>query len=258
MPDEVCAAFIAACSSVPEVESRWISVGNLSLCWELFHQFDDQENAQLVEPWRDLLFQEIERLVTEIGEESARPVMVDLDPPWHVTRGGIVLCRRYTGQYKEGGPMWVQVAESTGVLAFSSRSGTEYREFATGGYPIKIDGQGWPSAEHYYQAQKFTSKAYREKIRKADFVLAPRLVQDAGQKVRKDWDSVKADVLRAALWAKFSRHHELRELLLSTDDAELVDRDEAHAPDNNLLGRTLMEVRQWLRSGKKRQPKRRT
>jgi ribA/ribD-fused uncharacterized protein len=73
--------------------------------------------------------------------------------------------------------------------------------------------------------------------------------------VRPDWESVKIGVLRAALLAKFAQYDELRDLLLSTDDAELVDRtgnddggDDGDVSDKNLLGRVLMQVRELLRA----------
>ncbi len=34
--------------------------------------------------------------------------MVDLEPPYHATQGGEVLCRRLMGEYREGkGAEWV-------------------------------------------------------------------------------------------------------------------------------------------------------
>jgi ribA/ribD-fused uncharacterized protein len=113
----------------------------------------------------------------------------------------------------------------------------------------------WPSVEHYFQAQRFAVKAHRERIRKADFILAPGLARDREQKLRPDWEPIKASVLRAAMLAKFTQDDELRDLLLSTDAAELVDRtdyspwgDSGDGGEENLFGRILMEVREALRA----------
>ncbi len=43
----------------------------------------------------------------------------------------------------------------------------EYGEFSNfARYPIKLKGKVWSTSEHYFQAMKFTDKAYQEKIRK--------------------------------------------------------------------------------------------
>jgi len=246
-----CADFIAACC--PVVGST--EVDNLPLRWDWFDQIEgDLDTLEYAEEWRSRLFQEIERLSAGADGQRRLPVMIDLNPPYHATRGDKVLCRRLMGEYREGGPQWVKVAESTGVMSFG-RYGTEYGEFSNAApYPIKIDGQMWPSVEHYFRAQRFWAKAYRERIREADFILAPRLARDREQQVRPDWESVKIAVLRAALEAKFTQYENLRDLLLSTDDAELVDQTkddrwgEWDGGDENLLGRLLVEVRESLRA----------
>lgn len=60
-----------------------------------------------------------------------------------------------------------------------------------------------------------------------------------------------------ALRAKFSQHSELKELLLSTGDAKLVEHtrsdsywaDGGDGSEKNRLGQLLMQVRQELRQG---------
>jgi N-glycosidase YbiA len=253
-----CADFIAACRSAPGAASRGIEVENLRLRWGRLDQVEgNPETQEYVEQWRGRLFEEIERLSADAGGRRWLPVKLDLNPPYHATRGDTVLCRRLMGEYREGGPEWVQVAESTGVVTFA-RYGTEYGEFSNSApYPIRIDGQMWHSVDHYVQAQTFAVEAYREKIRAADVILAPRLARDQEQTVRPDWEAVQIGVLRAALLAKFTQYGELRDLLLSTDDAELVDHtedDRGGGSDTNLLGRALMEVRESLRAPENAEP----
>src|SRR4051812_39143920 len=102
--------------------------------------------------------------------------------------------------------------------------GDEYGAFSNfAPYPITIEGEWWPTSEHYFQAQKFEDKAYQAKIRKANSpMLAARLGRDHKQKLRRNWDSMKVDVMRKAVLAKFNQHADLRALLLSTRDAKLV------------------------------------
>lgn len=129
----------------------------------------------------------------------------------------------------------------------------EFSNFAE--FPIALDGEIWPTSEHYFQAQKFEDKAYRRRIRLAKTpMVAARLGRDRGRKLRRDWESVKVDVMRKAVRAKFEQHEDLRALLLSTSDAKIVEHTENDAywgdggdgSGKNMLGRILMEVRAEL------------
>ena len=125
-------------------------------------------------------------------------------------------------------------------------------------FPIRIGGKTWPTTEHYFQAQKFAGTGHEEAVRRANSpMLAARLGRDRSQKLRPDWESVKIEVMRTALRAKFTQHAELRELLLSTGDAKLVEhtRNDAFWGDGgdgsgkNWLGRLLMRLRAELSDG---------
>jgi N-glycosidase YbiA len=149
--------------------------------------------------------------------------------------------------------MWMAASES--IVKFYSVS-DEFGEFSNfAEYPISIDGQLWPTSEHYFQAQKFQDATYRQKIRKANSpMLAAQLGRDRRQKLRRDWESVKVGVMRTAVLAKFSQHEDLCALLLSTGDAKLVEHTEnddywgdgGDGSGKNMLGRILMQVRESL------------
>jgi N-glycosidase YbiA len=124
------------------------------------------------------------------------------------------------------------------------------------GYSIELDGRIWPTSEHYFQAQKFEQEQHQEAIRKtASPMIAARMGRDRKKPLRKDWESVKVGIMRKAVLAKFSQHEELKEKLLATGDAKIVehtDRDDywgdgGDGSGKNMLGRILMEVRQQLR-----------
>ena len=126
----------------------------------------------------------------------------------------------------------------------------EFSNFAE--YPIQLDGERWPTVEHYFQAQKFADLAYRKKIRMAKTpMIAARLGRDRSRKLRRDWESVKVDVMRKAVRAKFGQHEDLRQLLLSTGGARLIEQTEdddfwgcgSNGSGRNMLGRILMEIR---------------
>lgn len=130
----------------------------------------------------------------------------------------------------------------------------EFSNFAP--YPIQLDGMQWPSSEHYFQAHKFEDAHYRQKIRSTHSAWeAARLGRDRKQKLRRDWESVKVGIMKKAVAAKFSQHPALKALLLSTGDAKLVEHtdndtywgDGGDGKGQNMLGQTLMQVRQALR-----------
>ncbi len=138
--------------------------------------------------------------------------------------------------------------------------------------PIVLDGEDWPTVEHYYQAQKSANPLYRAAIRAAVHpglakrLAAPpaaprRISRDSwfrrhGEPPRPDWHAVKLDIMRRADHAKFTQNAELAARLLATGDAELVEDSPGEpfwgtGPDGaglNWAGRVLMEVRAGLRA----------
>ena len=122
--------------------------------------------------------------------------------------------------------------------------------------PIRLDGKTWPTTEHYFQAQKFRDSARQEAIRRAKSpMIAKRMGNSRKMKLRRDWESVKVEVMRRAVRAKFAQDPHLRQILLGTDDEELVEHtsrdaywgDGGDGSGRNMLGRILMQVREELR-----------
>lgn len=143
------------------------------------------------------------------------------------------------------------------TIRFFSKSET-HREFSNfAPFGIELDGKWWPSVEHYYQADKFTDPALRDKIRKAEKpVIAKNLAHKHRRAIRPDWDEIKDAVMERAVSAKFVQHAELRALLLATGEEEL----EECAPTDtywgvgrdgtglNMLGKLIARIRSSLRT----------
>lgn len=135
--------------------------------------------------------------------------------------------------------------------------GDAYGEFSNfAAFTFQLDGKRWPTSEHYFQAQKFVDEAYQEKIRTANSPMtAAQLGRSREFPLRSDWESVKVEVMRRAVQAKFASHEELTKLLLSTGDEQIIEdaaRDDfwgcgAAGNGKNWLGRLLMELREQLR-----------
>jgi ribA/ribD-fused uncharacterized protein len=127
--------------------------------------------------------------------------------------------------------------------------------------PVLFEGEEYPTAEHAYQA----GKARDSKVR--DWILAaptPSLVAMAAHglltwDITENWAQVKFQRMRAVLFAKFEQHADLRDLLLSTGNARIVEQGktdtavnrlwgEVNGKGKNMLGVLLMEVRTEIRA----------
>ena len=124
-------------------------------------------------------------------------------------------------------------------------------------YPIALDGETWPTSEHYFQAQKFLDPAHQAAIRRQRSpMIAARMGRSRQRPLRADWEVVKDDVMRRAVLAKFTQHAALRDRLLGSGEATLVEHtaNDAYWADGgdgsglNRLGQILMEVRAQLRA----------
>jgi ribA/ribD-fused uncharacterized protein len=133
--------------------------------------------------------------------------------------------------------------------------------------PVEIDGEQWPTVEHFYQAQKSFDLAYRAAIRAAETPAAAKRLAarsdpkrpgarrswfaEFDQQPRPDWHDVKLDIMRCADLAKFTQNSELRDRLLATGTAELIEDSPFDSywgigrdgTGLNWAGRVLMEIR---------------
>jgi len=133
-----------------------------------------------------------------------------------------------------------------------------YFEFSNFFYaPIIIDGKEYTTNEHYFQSAKFLNKYYAERIRLAKTpVIAKKMGASRDFPIHPDWDTRRIDVMRRAVYAKFTQHKELKKLLLSTGDAILIEDSPTDyfwgcgkdKSGKNMLGQILMETREKLKN----------
>ena len=127
----------------------------------------------------------------------------------------------------------------------------DYR-FLSNFYPAKVtyEGNSYPSTEHAYQAAKTTNASdrakFREGIRAGE---AKRLGKHI--KLREGWEGMKLSVMEELLRQKFTKHDDLKQRLIETGDAELVESNnwgdvwwgQVDGVGHNWLGKLLMKIR---------------
>lgn len=124
---------------------------------------------------------------------------------------------------------------------------------------LTYDGIQYPTAEHAYQAGKARKEAVRDWILSAP---SPSLVAMAAHglytwDIAPNWSKTKFQRMKGVLLAKYSQHEDLKQLLLGTGSARLVESatvdnavnrlwGEVNGIGKNMLGVLLMEVREEL------------
>jgi ribA/ribD-fused uncharacterized protein len=154
------------------------------------------------------------------------------------------------------------------VLFFGSdESKGPHRNFSNmSEHPIDIEGEKFPTVEHYIQAMKAKEFQDEEMYNKIVKAKTPKAVKAMGQKVKnfvkEMWDGKRDGITRTAVRAKFTQHPELRKQLQETGDKMIgeadprdtywgigtsIDSDKAKYPSKwrgqNKMGKMLMEMR---------------
>ena len=130
-------------------------------------------------------------------------------------------------------------------------------------HPIKLDGLSWLSVEHYYQANKFKQDNpdfYKQFSMESssDISKDPDLAKGAGSDngkfgtkqirdkkilIDKEFEKQGRVIMEKAMYAKFTQHDELKQLLIATRDAKLVHFVRASPPQ---VFENLMNVRKMI------------
>ncbi len=125
---------------------------------------------------------------------------------------------------------------------------------------VEFEGESFLTSEHAYQAGKARKPEVKAWLMSAP---SPALLAMAAHglyywDISPGWSTTKFDRMRRILVAKFTQHQDLKELLLGTGNARLVESatvdnevnrlwGEVNGVGKNMLGVLLMEVRQQLR-----------
>lgn len=162
-----------------------------------------------------------------------------------------VECR--ADEYRFGGIVIEALGSTINFYSLNKPYGS-FSNFAR--YPINVRGSIWPTSEHYFQGQKFAGTLDEEELRGAPTpMIAAQMGRERSRPLRPDWDVVKDSIMRDALYAKYTQHSALKEMLLGTNEATLVEHttndgywgDGGDGNGKNMLGKLLMEIREVIR-----------
>jgi len=139
---------------------------------------------------------------------------------------------------------------------YLSRSDPEQLLGTFSKHGFELDGEHWPSVEHYYQAMKFENGDRQKKVREAEHPKkARRLGRRRFTSIRRDWGKIKTVMMTRAVYTKCRAHSEVAQALLETNNNKLVENSQydyfwgcgRDRRGNNAYGKVLMNVRNKLR-----------
>lgn len=120
---------------------------------------------------------------------------------------------------------------------------------------VVVFSRMWKTAEHAFQAAKTSDPNERGWVAMQE---TPGKAKKVGRRVTLigGWDDVKVDTMRVIVRKKFQQHNAIREALIATGDAELIEGNWWHdtfwgvcnGEGENNLGKILMELREEFRN----------
>ena len=138
-----------------------------------------------------------------------------------------------------------------------SRLDEEHLLSSVSAHGFELEGHYWPTAEHYYQAHKYEGMPLVDKILDAKTgVEAHQIGNQWFKRKAKNWKNNRRLWMTRALYRKTIEYDEVRDALLATEDALLVEtslynhfwgigRDQR---GDNTFGHIWMDIRKKLLS----------
>lgn len=127
--------------------------------------------------------------------------------------------------------------------------------FLSNFYPVQVwfEGMGYPSSEHAFVAAKTQDMTIRRVIQR---MSTPGAVKKYGRqlRLRPDWNAYRLVAMENIVRAKFTLNPELKEKLINTGDAELIEGNwwndtywgVCNGVGQNHLGKILMKIREEI------------
>ncbi|KAJ7196834.1 hypothetical protein GGX14DRAFT_472937 [Mycena pura] len=140
-------------------------------------------------------------------------------------------------------------------LFFHDKADPYYEFTNVSSHPVWYNSQCYPTSDHLFHAFKFLPHRpdLAEHIRNCSQPAAE--ARRFPSAARRDWKSVNIHIMDEVLWRKFTQHESLKNMLLATGDAELIDNSPydsfwgsgADGRGRNQMGKALERLRTKLR-----------
>ena len=124
-------------------------------------------------------------------------------------------------------------------------------------HSIIIDGVEWRTSEHYFQAMKFLDSKLQNRAKEIKSPMDVAIFgRDRNLPLRPDWEQVKDDIMRKAVFSKVTQNQDVFDTLMNTGNDHLVEHtkndsfwaDGGDGTGKNMLGKILMKVRDSARN----------
>jgi len=122
-------------------------------------------------------------------------------------------------------------------------------------HPFQLDGQLWPTIEHYYQAMKYEGTENFERVHSAKTAAEAKAIGNARfKKKRKDLKHVRTTLMTRAVYTQAKTYKAVAGRIIQTEEVKLVENSQFdyywgcgrdHRGDNH-YGQVIMNVRAKL------------
>ncbi|MEQ8428180.1 MAG: NADAR family protein [Gammaproteobacteria bacterium] len=142
---------------------------------------------------------------------------------------------------------------------FLSRSDSTEPLSSYSPHGFELEGQYWPTLEHYYQAMKFSDPGYQQEIRLCE---TPARANELGHarkpKRQKDWKKNRVVMMVRGMYTKCRTFEEIGEQLLRTGTNQIMENSQydyfwgcgRDRLGHNNYGKVLMNIRAKLNEEK--------
>jgi ribA/ribD-fused uncharacterized protein len=115
-------------------------------------------------------------------------------------------------------------------------------------YPIDHGGKRWRTSEALFQAMRFADETVQEEIRQKASPMAAKFVAKREKKrmVVVPQSNLDLDQMEHVLWLKLEQHPELKEKLVATGDATIIEDSTRRPRGSGLFWGAALKEGQWV------------
>lgn len=127
-------------------------------------------------------------------------------------------------------------------------------------HAVGYENMLYMTAEHAYQSAKFENQDIKKEVQQARSSFRAKAVSHKHEErfQKQNWNDIKISVMEAILRCKLDQHEDVREALIQSGDAEIVENSQddyfwgcgTDGTGRNEMGKVWMHIREELASHK--------